>query len=277
MKFFGLKKNKYFNLSYISNIIISIFLLITFYIMISGFGAYFEQEFNISRIIGATILALLSFFILMKGIEGVTKANSIIVPVLIVLILIISFNNLKGIDFAKINMQFNFSWILQAIVYCSYNMILVIPVLVSLKKYIKSRKQIYILSTLSGFIVFILALCIFLLLTIINADLKNIQMPAVYVIDNKFPSFKVLYGVVILFSIFSTAISIGISFLKNTIKNTKRYPQIVGIMCISSVLISNIGFSNLIRLLFPLFGYLGIVQMYYILKWEKFDKKVNKR
>ena len=87
---FGSKKNKYLNLSYISNIIINIFLLMTFYIMISGFGAYFEQEFNISRIIGAVILATLSFFILIKGVEGVTKVNSIIVPVLIILILIIS-------------------------------------------------------------------------------------------------------------------------------------------------------------------------------------------
>ena len=38
-------KNKYFNFSYISNIIVNTFLLITFYIMLSGFGAYFEQEY----------------------------------------------------------------------------------------------------------------------------------------------------------------------------------------------------------------------------------------
>ncbi len=266
---FGSKKNKYFNLSYISNIIINIFLLMTFYIMISGFGAYFEQEFNISRIIGAVILATLSFFILIKGIEGVTKANSIIVPVLIVLILTISFNNINGFNFAEINMYFNYSWILQAIVYCSYNMILVIPVLVSLRKYIKSKKQIYIVSILSGAIIFILAVCVFLLLTNINMDFKNVQMPAVYVIDKNIPKFKVLYGIVILLSIFSTAISIGMSFLKNVVKNKKSFPQFAGIMCISGALISNIGFSNLVKLLFPMFGYLGIVQIFYILKSKK--------
>ena len=63
-------KNKFLNLSYISNIIVNIFLLITFYIMISGFGAYFEQEFKIHRIIGAIFLAIICFLILLKDIEG---------------------------------------------------------------------------------------------------------------------------------------------------------------------------------------------------------------
>ena len=90
-------------------------------------------------------------------------------------------------------------------------------------------------------------------------------MPAVYVIDTKFPNFSWIYGIVILLSIFSTAISIGISFLKNVMKNKKNYPQFVAIMCISGVIISNFGFSNLVRILFPIFGYLGIIQIYFIL------------
>lgn len=41
-----LKKNKYFNLCQIINNVINIFLLITFFIMVSGFGAYFSQEYR---------------------------------------------------------------------------------------------------------------------------------------------------------------------------------------------------------------------------------------
>ena len=244
-------KNKYLNLSYISNTIVNIFLLMTFYIMISGFGAYFEQEFKIHRLIGAIFLAIICFVILLKDIEGVKKVNSIVVPILIGIILIISFMNI---------------WILQSIVYCSYNMILVVPVLVGLNKYIKSQKQITVISILSGIIVFILSISIFLLLTNVNVSFVNLEMPVVYVIDNKFPVFRWIYGIVILLSIFSTAISIGISFLKNIAKEKNSFPQIVGIMCISGVLISNIGFSNLVKILFPVFGYLGILQIGFILK-----------
>ena len=272
-------------LSNISNIIVNAFLLITFYIMISGFGAYFKQQFEIPAIIGAIVLASISFVVLIKDIEGVKRVNSIIVPILIVVILIIGFLSLKNLynrsgeiwqinlfdrsgEIWRVNLEnkYSFNWILQAIVYCCYNMILVIPVLVNLGKYIKSKKQIAFVSVLSGVIILVLAMSIFLVLTSVETDYSKIQMPAVYAIDNNFPHFSGVYGIVILLSIFSTAISIGISFLKNITKNKKSYPQFVAIMCISGVLISNFGFSNLVKLLFPVFGYLGIVQICYILK-----------
>ena len=40
------RKSKYFSLANIANNIINIFLLFTFFIMISGFGAYFSQEYR---------------------------------------------------------------------------------------------------------------------------------------------------------------------------------------------------------------------------------------
>lgn len=250
----------------ISNIIINAFLLITFYIMISGFGAYFQQRFQINSIYGAIILSILCFFVLIKDIEGVKKVNSIVVPILMIIVLIIGYSSIKKCNISNIEVSDNYNWIIQAIVYCSYNMILVIPVLVSLGKYIKNKKQINLISIISAIIVFVLALCIFFILANLKVNYSKIQMPAVYAIDNNFPQFSTIYGMVILLSIFSTAISIGISFIQNITKDKKSFPQIVAIMCISGVLISNIGFSNLVKLLFPVFGYLGIVEMLWILK-----------
>ena len=72
---------------------------------------------------------------------------------------------------------------------------------------------------------------------------------------------RYIYGVIILGSIFTTAISLGVSFLQNTAKNKKGYTQISIIMCITSVIISKFGFSNLVSLLYPIFGYLGLIQI----------------
>lgn len=267
-KIFYFKKNKqipkikYLNLTYITNLIVNVFLLMSFYIMISGFGTYFEEEFGINKILGSGILALCSYFILIKDIKGVTKANSVIVPILIVLIITIGIKNCITINLKNIDLKFNLSWILQSILYCSYNMILVIPVAVNLSKYIKSKKDIKIISIICGIIVFILALSIYLLLTNINKEeISKIEMPAIYSVNNKFQAYGLAYGIAVLLSIFSTEISAGISFLHNVTKDKKSFPQIVGIMCISGVLISNIGFSNLVKMLFPLFGYLGILQI----------------
>ena len=260
-------KNKYLNLSYISSIIVNIFLLITFYIMISGFGAYFEQRFQISSVIGASIFSILCFMVLIKGIEGVKKVNSLIVPILIVVILIIGFLSYENFDVSNLVFEnINYKWILQAIVYCSYNMLLVIPVLVSFGKNISNKKQIFIVSILSGIIVFILAMSIFTVLTSAIADYSKIEMPAVYAIDKNLSWLSRIYGSVILLSIFSTAISIGISFMKNITKDRKSFPQFVAIMCISGALISNFGFSNLVKIFFPIFGYLGMLQILVIFK-----------
>ena len=250
----------------VSNIIINAFLLIAFYIMISGFGAYFEQQFQINSIYGAIILSTLCFFVLVKDIEGVKNVNSIVVPVLIIIVLVIGFAGIRKHNSINLETPNGINWIIQAIVYCSYNMILVIPVLVSVGKYIKSKKHIIWISLISTIIILVLALSIFFILSNINTDYSKIQMPAVYVIDNNFPQLSTIYGIVILLSIFSTAISIGISFLKNITKGKKSFPQIVAIMCISGILISNFGFSNLVKMLFTTFGYIGIVEILWILR-----------
>ena len=266
-------KKNCLNISYIMNIIVNSFLLMSFFIMISGFGAFFKQEMNISSFVASGILALICFIVFMKDIKGVAKASSIVVPVLILFVIIIGIENLGLIELNDIGknvvpIKGNLinNWFVQNIIYASYNIILLIPVLVTLKKYIKDEKQITIISILSGIILFILAVIIYLLLINIDVSFNTLEMPAVYAISNFGIVLKRIYGIVILLSIFTTAISIGMSFLENIVKNKKSFPQYAGIMCITATLISNIGFSNLVNLLFPVFGYLGLIQIYFILK-----------
>ena len=64
-------KKKYFNIIYMNNTIVNIFLLVTFFIMIAGFGAYFEQELGISKIIGSKIIAILAFVVFKTDIRGI--------------------------------------------------------------------------------------------------------------------------------------------------------------------------------------------------------------
>lgn len=90
-------------------------------------------------------------------------------------------------------------------------------------------------------------------------------MPVIYAIGTYFPQFKKIYAFIILSSIFTTAISIGIGLLQNITKNKKSYTQFVLFMCITGLIISNFGFSNLVNFIYPLFGYIGIIQIIRIL------------
>ena len=91
-------------------------------------------------------------------------------------------------------------------------------------------------------------------------------MPAVYAINNIWPRIKNVYGMIILISIFTTAISLGISFLKNVSINKKSYNVLAVLICASAVIFSNIGFSNLVNMMYPILGCLGLLQLILIMK-----------
>ena len=241
--------------------IVNVLLLVSFYIMVAGFGAYFEQEIGINRIIGSIVLNLLCVIVFFSNIKGVLKASNLIVPFLIFFIFFIGIKNIvqiRTIDFH----QMKNNWILSMIIYNSYNFILLMPVLISLKKQITKEKNIKKVSILVTIIILILSISIFFLL--LNANIKEIEnqeMPIVYIISNYFNKYKKIYAFIVLASIFTTAISVGIGFLQNISKNSNSYPQFVLFMCITSLLMSNIGFSKLLNFIYPVFGYIGILQI----------------
>ena len=241
--------------------IVNVLLLVSFYIMVAGFGAYFEQEIGINRIIGSIVLNLLCVIVFFSNIKGVLKASNFIVPFLIFFIFFIGIKNIvqiRTLDFY----QMKNNWILSMLIYNSYNFILLMPVLISLKKQITKEKNIKKVSILVTIIILILSISIFFLL--LNANIKEIEnqeMPIVYIISNYFNKYKKIYAFIVLASIFTTAISVGIGFLQNISKNSNSYPQFVLFMCITSLLMSNIGFSKLLNFIYPVFGYIGILQI----------------
>ncbi len=268
--FKNIKSKKNTKILNIINIVINIFILITFYIMIAAFGAYFKQEYNVNNIIGSSILAIISYIVLLGDIKGVVKVNQIIVPLLIVFVIILGIINFENIDIYDkiINIQEknNSSIILSSLIYVSYNSILLMPVLIPLKKYIKSVKDIKKIGIITNIIICVLSLTIYTILLNINSDMKNLEMPVVYIVSQMSYIFKYIYGIIILSSIYTTTLSLGMSFLQNIATSRKKYIKTLIFMCISGVIFSQIGFGNLVELLYPIFGYIGLYQIYRIYK-----------
>lgn len=260
-----LKNNKFSKITNIINFIINTFILVTFFIMIAGFGAYFEQQLGIHSTLGSCLLAITCFVLFMTSTKGMVKINEILVPILISFLGILGILILPQIPWENVENYIieidHSNYILNAILYTSYNSILLIPVLITLKNYLKNKKQIFCISTITATITIILSIIIFLILIKVDVDITKLEMPAVYVISNMFGILKYGYGFVILASIFTTAISLGNSFLNNISKNKQQYIKIAIIITSISILVSKIGFSNLVNILYPVFGYLGFVQI----------------
>ena len=249
---------------------INIFLLISFFIMVSGFASYFFQEFQASKIYGGIIIAVLSLITFFKDINGIVKINTYLIPILILLVILLGAKQINCGKLCFNNFQeSNVRWILSSILYASYNSITLIPMLVSMKKMIKSKKQINQIVTIVTIVMTVLSIIIYFLIQVFIKDLEGIEIPIVYIAGLLGNIYKYLYGFVILVAIFTTAISAGYSFLVNCTKSKKQYTYWAIIMCITSILVSKLSFSGLINLLYPIFGYLGIIQIIFILNLKK--------
>lgn len=263
-------KNKYINLL-IKNII-TIFLLISFYIMVAAFSAYINQNYEIPIYISSVIFAVLTYIIFIKNIQGMIKVNEILVPFLLILILYLGVKNILYLVETKNVLENNINekgFFLNSILYTSYNSIMLIPVLVTMKKYINSKAQIKKISIISSALIIVLSLCIFGLLLRGKYYIQNVEMPLLNITMQFGKIYLYIYSFIIITSIFTTAISAGYSFLENVSKNKKQYKIILIFMSVTSVLVSNIGFSKLVEILYPLFGILGIVQIIFLVRKNK--------
>ena len=73
----------------ITNSIINIFVLVSFYVMIAGFGAYLQQELNLNSIIGSSILTILCLVLFKTNVNGLVKVNEVLIPILIIIVILI--------------------------------------------------------------------------------------------------------------------------------------------------------------------------------------------
>ncbi len=238
--------------------IINIFLLISFIIMVAGFSAYFSQEFHISHLWGAIFICILSFFTFLNNINGIIKINKYFIPFLIFIIL---FLGIKA-SYCFTPFEYNsstsgYNWLLSSLLYASYNLIVVFPILISIRNYVPTLKKAKIVSSCVSIILIIIAIVLFYLINYYFQEIYNVELPVIYIATKLGVIYKYVCGFVILGAIFTTAISSGYGFLSNiNLSNPKLYICVVLSMCLLAIALSNIGFSTLLSLLYPILGLL---------------------
>lgn len=248
--------------------IIQVFLLISFYIMVAGIGSFFWQEFQIPTYFSTEVMALLCYVTFQKNIKGVISINSVLIPLLILFVLFLGIKNSSFFTQNLLTQSNCFSiplrhnhWLISSILYASYNSIVLIPMLTQLSQYMNSNKKIKATSIICTGILTILGICIFGLLLKGKNYIATLDLPMIQIVKEFGIAYQYIYAMVMIAAIFTSAISIGYSFLTNCTKTKKAYQKVNLLLCISSIFISNIGFSNLVKNLYPVFGILGLIQI----------------
>jgi uncharacterized membrane protein YkvI len=216
-------KNK--TIKNIINGVINIFLFISFCIMMAAFIAYFVQELQIeNKGVIAILLGITVYIILLKDINGIIKVNAILMPILIILIIILGIKNSIKIEGMEVLQTANVmkNWIISAVIYASYNSIVLIPILLTIRSFIKNKKEIKVISISCGIIFFILAAIIYFLISTKINEVKEMEMPVVYIASQNGSLYKYIYGGVILRRDFNNCYIYWIWLFKEYYKTTKN-------------------------------------------------------
>lgn len=268
------------------NYIVNIFLIITFYIMISGFSSFLEQEFGMNKIVGSLIIIILCYLIFLKNINGLIKISNFLIPILIVFFVYISMKNNILLNMSKLSNTLSslnitttqetaispilsmfstnitpYTAIVKSILYACYNSIILIPVLIPLKNLVKSKKSTFLVSSFTCILLIILCFAIYNLLLQGNSQIFSLEMPIIEIVKKHGDFYKNSYIIMIGISIFTTAISAGCGFLNNCSKDEKSFKNNLCIMCFLGVFLSQISFSILVNLLYPVLGIVGLFEI----------------
>lgn len=280
------KHTKKTNIPEVLNYIVNIFLIITFYIMISGFSSFLQQEFCINKIVGSLIIICLCYFVFLKNINGLIKISNFLIPILIVFFIYISMKNNILLNTSKLSntlfllstadifaTQINsistaystnitpYIAIFKSILYSCYNCIILIPVLIPLKNFIGNRKNSLVCSIVTCILLIILSFAIYNLLLQGNSQIFGLEMPIIEIVKKYGSLYQYSYIIMIGISIFTTAISAGCGFLNNCSKNKKSFNKNLSIMCFLGIFLSQISFSLLVNLLYPILGIIGLFEI----------------
>lgn len=244
--------------------LVTLFLGATFVVMVAGGGAVFAEQMGLPRGAGTLVTAVLASLTILAGMRGIMAANAIVVPMLTIAVVALSANSihhhglgviLKGAlpwpALAPVN-----AWWLAALLYVGYNLVLSISVLGPLGAEVNDRWTILLGGLAGGLALGLLAAGIKLAVTAHLPEIGGFEIPMLFLARFHAMPVQWFYTGILWAEIYTTAIACAYGFAGRTAELLQgRYREVVvGATCLA-LLGSGLGFSRLLTVLYPLFGF----------------------
>ena len=251
-------------------------MLLGYGVMLAGSDAVFLQQWGVAEPIGAIVMAVSCAIVLWRGAKGIVQANQMITPILIVGIILASIYSIGislsvtetiGVSLQPLSLLTarpltNLKEAVEsATIYVSYNMLGASAVLVGLSKCIRTKREIIMAGAWAASILMALTFVLGLA-TFLNYDtIVNIPIPALGLL-RKCEAGKYVYMMVLLGAMYTTALSNGFGFMHRiqAIWPIKKEILWLG-MTVVALLVSRMGFADLVVKGYRILGYVGSAQL----------------
>ncbi|MCL2848390.1 MAG: hypothetical protein FWE13_06600 [Firmicutes bacterium] len=202
----------------------------------------------------AVVLVVACALLSLKGAKGLTTANKIVVPFMVILIVIIAgivlFNSSNSTDYT---LEAGSIW--QAIVFVCMNMLLASTVVTTIGQL--DKKTIFVSSAITAIIMGVL---VFVVLSALNArgDIVS-DMPVLSMAREIHIIIYWLMVVMLAAGIFTTMLTamLGLVAWLEPILGSKKFSATT--VSVLAFILSNLGFATVVRVLYPIIGIFGVV------------------
>lgn len=236
-----------------------------FAVMLAGSGAVFKEHLGLPPLLGIFSTAVFSSLVLLRGVRGFIGINAVLVPVKIAAIVLVCLiallippsGGVESVTAAGQEKGLVFIW--SGLLYVSYNMIVPLAVLSSL------GKNVTLVQGIAGGLVG--GVVIGLVIILVTAAglsfypaIAEYEIPLLFMASFLPASFKSALGLLIWIAILTTAVADVHGFASRLSPPGSKNYKIFGIGVVLCMLpLSRLKFSVLVNMLYPLFGYCGLL------------------
>lgn len=256
----------------IANLVVFIILFGVTAVMLSGTGAIFHEQLGLPFQLGILITLVLCFLVMLKGMKGLFIVNTLVVPMMLLFSVIIvikiglmtpgeaSFSLFDGKLWTE-HAQ-GWKWIGSAFAYVSFNLAMAQSVLVPLGKEVDHEKALKWGGIVGGLGLGFMLLASHFALVRLMPDVQHFDIPIAEVIKDFGWLVLLLFLIVIYGEVFTTLIG-NVFGLNRQILSIIKVPEkwLIAMILLTSVVISQVGFSSLVSHLYPIFGYMGMAML----------------
>ncbi len=236
-----------------------VFSFCIYIVMIAGAAALWNRLIGYSYASGIILMTILCTLLISFNIKGILTVSEILTPLMIggVLYLGVKVIFRSHAVFSQ-GISLTNNWLVYAFLYVCYNSILNVLVMSSMGPLLTTRKTSVYSGILGGTLLFFAMWVLNRALYFSFGSIQNTELPMLEISAVSGKLDLVMYACILAFALLTTAISSGYCCVECFEKYTKT-PRWVLNICLGmlAVPLANQGFSRIIDVIYPLFGYLG--------------------
>ncbi len=248
------------------DLVVTFFLFGAIVIMLAGVGAIFEEHLGIAKLWGVLATSLLALFTVYRGLAGVMSANVLLIPLMVALTFGISAYSLQyhGVHITNLVTPVQVAvaphWLLAAVLYISYNLLLSVPVLAPMGSVIQRPRVLMMGGLMGGLGLGLLSCLLALVLMVHFPRIAFYEIPMLYIVRPYADIFRLLFAFILWVEVFTTLIANLYGFAQRVSHQLGyNYHRTTTCSLLAAVALSGIGFSTLVGTVYPFLGYLGLV------------------